>query len=49
VGRIEVRQNQRDRLRVLTAQRAAELLRVGTTQATEAIAVGELPFDALED
>jgi phytoene dehydrogenase-like protein len=34
---------------VFATQRIAKLLRVGTTQATEAIAVGKLPLDTLED
>jgi hypothetical protein len=49
VGRIEVGENERDGLRMLTAQRAAELLRIGPTQTAEAVAVGELPLNALEN
>jgi hypothetical protein len=49
VAGLEMREDQRDRLRMLAAQRRRELLRVRLAQAVEPRRVGELRRDAAED
>ena len=47
--RVEVREHERRRLRMLATQRRRELLRVGLAQAMQPRRVGELRLDATQD